>query len=274
MESGAVWLAPASTPSSPRAAGVDRGPRSGSPSCSPTRPTATASRPHLVPVDDVTMHLPFEVADYVDFYASEHHATNVGRIFRPDSEPLTPNWKHLPIGYHGRAGTVVVLGHRRRAPQRAAQAARPSRRRCSGRRRAWTSRPRWASSSAAPPRLGEPVGARRCRRARLRCRAAQRLVAPATSRRGSTCRSARSSASRSRRPSRRGWSRLDALRGAPGCRCPARTRAAALPARRADDDGAGTPTTSTSSRSSGTARSSRGRRSATCTGRRRRCSRT
>ena len=53
------------------------------------------------------MHLPFEVADYVDFYASEHHATNVGRIFRPDGEPLTPNWKHLPIGYHGRAGTVV-----------------------------------------------------------------------------------------------------------------------------------------------------------------------
>jgi fumarylacetoacetase len=54
--------------------------------------------------------LPIEVADYVDFYASEHHATNVGRMFRPDSEPLTPNWKHLPIGYHGRSGTVVVSG--------------------------------------------------------------------------------------------------------------------------------------------------------------------
>ncbi len=62
----------------------------------------------LIPVADVRMHLPFEVGDYVDFYASEHHATNVGRIFRPDSEPLTPNWKHLPIGYHGRSGTVVV----------------------------------------------------------------------------------------------------------------------------------------------------------------------
>jgi hypothetical protein len=59
---------------------------------------------------DVTLHLPFEVADYVDFYASEHHATNVGRIFRPDGDALTPNWKHLPIGYHGRAGTVVVSG--------------------------------------------------------------------------------------------------------------------------------------------------------------------
>ena len=54
------------------------------------------------------MQLPFTVADYVDFYASEHHATNVGRLFRPDGHPLPPNWKHLPLGYHGRAGTVVV----------------------------------------------------------------------------------------------------------------------------------------------------------------------
>ncbi len=66
--------------------------------------------PYLAPVSEVTMHLPVEVGDYVDFYASEHHASNVGRIFRPDSEPLTPNWKHLPIGYHGRSGTVVVDG--------------------------------------------------------------------------------------------------------------------------------------------------------------------
>ncbi|MBT2444413.1 fumarylacetoacetase [Streptomyces sp. ISL-36] len=66
--------------------------------------------PLLHPLDSVTLHLPYEVADYVDFYASEHHATNVGRIFRPDGDALTPNWKHLPIGYHGRAGTVVVSG--------------------------------------------------------------------------------------------------------------------------------------------------------------------
>ncbi|MEV6171429.1 fumarylacetoacetase [Streptomyces sp. NPDC051954] len=65
---------------------------------------------HLHPLPDVRLHLPFEVADYVDFYASEHHATNLGRLFRPGGEPLTPNWKHLPIGYHGRAGTVVVSG--------------------------------------------------------------------------------------------------------------------------------------------------------------------
>ncbi|MEU3526988.1 fumarylacetoacetase [Streptomyces sp. NPDC038707] len=72
------------------------------------RPTV---EPLFRPLSEVTLHLPFEVADYVDFYASEHHARNVGRIFRPDAEDsLTPNWKHLPIGYHGRAGTVVVSG--------------------------------------------------------------------------------------------------------------------------------------------------------------------
>jgi fumarylacetoacetase len=69
-----------------------------------------------VPLSAVTLHLPFEVADYVDFYASEQHATNVGRIFRPDGDALTPNWKHLPIGYHGRAGTVVVSGTDVRRP--------------------------------------------------------------------------------------------------------------------------------------------------------------
>jgi fumarylacetoacetase len=62
------------------------------------------------PIDEVTLHLPIEVADYVDFYASEHHASNLGRLFRPDAPPLLPNWKHLPVGYHGRAGTVVVSG--------------------------------------------------------------------------------------------------------------------------------------------------------------------
>jgi fumarylacetoacetase len=64
----------------------------------------------LRPLSAVRLHLPFEVGDYVDFYASENHATNVGRLFRPGGEPLTPNWKHLPIGYHGRSGTVVVSG--------------------------------------------------------------------------------------------------------------------------------------------------------------------
>ena len=60
--------------------------------------------------------MPFEVADYVDFYSSLHHATNLGRMFRPDAEPLLPNWRHLPVGYHGRAGTVVGSGTPVRRP--------------------------------------------------------------------------------------------------------------------------------------------------------------
>jgi fumarylacetoacetase len=58
----------------------------------------------------VTLQLPVTVADYVDYYCSLDHASNVGRIFRPDQEALKPNWRHLPVGYHGRAGTVVVSG--------------------------------------------------------------------------------------------------------------------------------------------------------------------
>ena len=69
-----------------------------------------ALEPLLVASNTVEMHLPFAVADYVDFYASEHHGTNLGKMFRPGQPPLTPNWKHLPIGYHGRSGTVVVSG--------------------------------------------------------------------------------------------------------------------------------------------------------------------
>ncbi|HTD36918.1 MAG TPA: fumarylacetoacetase [Candidatus Limnocylindrales bacterium] len=66
--------------------------------------------------DSVTMHLPIEVADYVDFYSSIEHATNLGRILRPNAEPLLPNYRHIPIGYHGRAGTVVVSGTPVRRP--------------------------------------------------------------------------------------------------------------------------------------------------------------
>jgi fumarylacetoacetase len=72
-----------------------------------------AARSHdgpRVPLDGVTLHLPFEVADYVDFYSSLEHATNMGRLFRPDADPLLPNWRSLPVGYHGRAGTVAVSG--------------------------------------------------------------------------------------------------------------------------------------------------------------------
>jgi fumarylacetoacetase len=68
------------------------------------------------PLDSVNLHLPFAVADFVDFYASLEHATNMGRLFRPDGEPLLRNWRSLPVGYHGRAGTVVLSGTEIRRP--------------------------------------------------------------------------------------------------------------------------------------------------------------
>jgi fumarylacetoacetase len=69
-----------------------------------------------VPRDAVTMHLPIDAGDYVDFYSSIEHATNVGRILRPNSPSLQPNYRHIPIGYHGRSGTVVVSGTPVRRP--------------------------------------------------------------------------------------------------------------------------------------------------------------
>jgi fumarylacetoacetase len=94
-----------------------------------------AVEPHLHDVAGVTLHLPVEVADYVDFYSSRDHAENLGRLFRPGSPPLTPNWLHLPIGYHGRSGTVAVSGTpvvrpsgQRRAPDDDAPTFGPSRR--------------------------------------------------------------------------------------------------------------------------------------------------
>ncbi len=114
----------------------------------------------LVPAENVSLRLPFTVADYVDFYASEHHASNLGRIFRPDSEPLMPNWKHLPVGYHGRAGTVVVSGTDIRRP-------------CGQTRPAGAGRPTYGPCArldfeaelgfvvGAPSHLGEPVPAGR-----------------------------------------------------------------------------------------------------------------
>ncbi|MCL6741238.1 fumarylacetoacetase [Sphingomonas sp. RB56-2] len=70
------------------------------------RPSA---EPHLVRAATVEMHLPCDIHDYTDFYVGIHHATNVGRQFRPDN-PLLPNYKYVPIGYHGRASSVRVSG--------------------------------------------------------------------------------------------------------------------------------------------------------------------
>lgn len=69
----------------------------------------------LLPRGDLRMRVPAEIGDYTDFYASEHHATNVGSMFRPN-QPLMPNWKHLPVGYHGRASSIVVDGTPVRRP--------------------------------------------------------------------------------------------------------------------------------------------------------------
>ena len=97
-----------------------------------------AARAHdgpRVSLSEARPHLPFAVADYVDFYSSLEHATNLGRMFRPDQEPLLPNWRWLPVAYHGRAGSVVVSGTdvsrprgQRKAPDEEAPTFGPSRR--------------------------------------------------------------------------------------------------------------------------------------------------
>jgi fumarylacetoacetase len=70
----------------------------------------------LSPLKDAVLRKPVDIADYTDFYASIHHATNVGRLFRPDN-PLLPNYKYVPIGYHGRASSIVVSGAEVRRPR-------------------------------------------------------------------------------------------------------------------------------------------------------------
>ena len=70
---------------------------------------------HLLPISMVRMVVPVEIGDYTDFYASMYHATNVGKMFRPDN-PLLPNYKYIPIGYHGRASSIVISGTPVRRP--------------------------------------------------------------------------------------------------------------------------------------------------------------
>ncbi len=64
----------------------------------------------LVSIKEATMHLPIQIGDYTDFYSSEYHASNVGAMFRDPQNPLLPNWKHIPVGYHGRSSSIVVSG--------------------------------------------------------------------------------------------------------------------------------------------------------------------
>ena len=71
---------------------------------------------HLCALANATLHMPFRVAEYTDFYAGRHHATNVGTILRGAGYALPPNWLHIPIGYNGRASSVVVSGTEIRRP--------------------------------------------------------------------------------------------------------------------------------------------------------------
>ena len=64
----------------------------------------------LIDQSEVTMHLPLHIGDYTDFYSSLEHATNVGKMFRDPDNALLPNWKHIPVGYHGRASSIVESG--------------------------------------------------------------------------------------------------------------------------------------------------------------------
>ena len=70
-----------------------------------------------VPQSAAKMLLPVEIGDFVDFYSSEQHATNLGKMFRDPAKPLLPNWKHLPVGYHGRASSIVLSGQNVHRPR-------------------------------------------------------------------------------------------------------------------------------------------------------------
>ncbi len=80
-----------------------------------SKPMQGRVEPLLTPMREAVMQLPAQIGDYTDFYASIHHATRVGRLFRPDN-PLLPNYKYVPIGYHGRASSIAVSGEEIRRP--------------------------------------------------------------------------------------------------------------------------------------------------------------
>ena len=80
------------------------------------RSNADLVRAAVLPQASVDMLLPAKIGDYTDFYSSMEHATNVGKLFRPNGDPLLPNWKWLPVGYHGRSSSVVVSGTPVRRP--------------------------------------------------------------------------------------------------------------------------------------------------------------
>ena len=153
---------------------------------------------HLVARRDVEMGLPCAIGDYTDFYAGIHHATRIGKLFRPDS-PLLPNYKWVPIGYHGRASSIVVSG---------TPITRPAGQLKTGDTPmfgpASTTRSSSVSWSVPGTRWGSPStsGRRKSTFSASYCSTTGRR---ATSRRGNTSRSGRSCRRTSRRPCRRGW---------------------------------------------------------------------
>ena len=115
-----------------------------------------AVEPHLVPMAGAELFLPFEVAEYTDFYSARQHAFNVGTMFRGPENALPPNWLHIPIGYNGRASTVVVSGTdirrpngQTRAPDADAPGFGPSKR--------FDIELEMGAIVGTPTRLGEPV---------------------------------------------------------------------------------------------------------------------
>ncbi len=167
-------------------------------------PGRRLAAPALMPMEGIELLRPVDVGDYTDFYASIFHATNVGSMFRPDN-PLLPNYKYLPIGYHGRASSIVVSGTPVRRPMgqtKGDQDVAPS----FGPSRALD----YECEVGAFDRAGQL--ARRADRARpgrgppVRALPAQRLVGAGHPGAGSTSRSGRSSPRASPRPSRPGWS--------------------------------------------------------------------
>ncbi|TAH19979.1 MAG: fumarylacetoacetase [Cytophagales bacterium] len=83
----------------------------------PTPKITHPAQPITHHLNDVQLHLPIKIGDYTDFYSSEQHATNVGKMFRPDGDALLPNWKHLPVAYHGRASSIFVSGENFHRPK-------------------------------------------------------------------------------------------------------------------------------------------------------------
>jgi fumarylacetoacetase len=85
--------------------------------CNPNSALKENFNNYFLDINTVEIHLPIRVGDYTDFYSSKHHAENVGKIFRGNENPLTENWLHMPIGYHGRSSSIVISGTQIQIPQ-------------------------------------------------------------------------------------------------------------------------------------------------------------